>query len=95
MNPIQVRQEQQTNQMQRNVMCQHYNKCLDMAIEMDWKGFACSECQDYELEAGEDQVHWLEQEWRAAYLLLRIASGDPWYDSWVEQRVTRPIFAVR
>jgi hypothetical protein len=56
---------------------------------MDWKGFACSDCRDYELEAGGDPVHWQEQEWRAAYLLLRIATGDPRYDTWVEPRSHR------
>ena len=90
MNPIQVRQTTQTNQMQRNVMCRHYNKCLDRAVDMDWKGFACSDCRDYELEAGEDPAHWQEQEWRAAYLLLRIATGDPRYGSRVEPRYYRP-----
>ena len=89
MNPIQVRQTTQTNQMQRNVMCRHYNKCLDRAVDMDWKGFACSDCRDYELEAGEDPAHWQEQEWRAAYLLLRIATGDPRYGSTVESRYHR------
>ena len=89
MNPIQVRQTPQTNQMQRNVMCRHYNKCLDRAVDMDWKGFACSDCRDYELEAGEDPAHWQEQEWRAAYLLLRIATGDPRYGSTVESRYHR------
>jgi hypothetical protein len=67
-------------------MCRHYNRCLDRAIEMDWKGFACSECQDYELEAVGDQPHWQEQEWRAAYLLLKIAATGPQYDSWAEPR---------
>jgi hypothetical protein len=89
MNPIEVRQTPQTNQMQRNVMCQHYNKCLDMAVEMEWKGFVCSECQDYKLEAEDDPIHWQAQEWRAACLLLRIASGDPRYDSWIEPRYHR------
>jgi hypothetical protein len=70
-------------------MCRHYNKCLDRAVEMDWKGFACSDCRDYELEAGEDPAHWQEQEWRAAYLLLRIATGDPRYGSTVESRYHR------
>ena len=89
MNPIQVRQTPQMNQMQRNVMCRHYNKCLDRAVEMDWKGFACSDCRDYELEAGEDPAYWQEQEWRAAYLLLRIAAGDPRYGFTVEPRYNR------
>ena len=89
MNPIQVRQTPQTNQIQRNVMCRHYNKCLDRAVDMDWKGFACSDCRDYELEAGEDPAHWQEQEWRAAYLLLRIATGDPRYGTRVEPRYHR------
>lgn len=60
-------------------MCRHYSKCLDRAVDMDWKGFACSDCRDYELEAGEDRTHWQQQELRAAYLLLRIATGDPRY----------------
>ena len=94
MNPIQVRQTPQTNQMQRNVMCRHYNKCLDRAVDMDWKGFACSECRDYELEAGEDPAHWQEQERRAAYLLLRIATGDPRYGSTVEPRYHRPKYGT-
>src|SRR5271169_5285718 len=89
MNPIQVRQKPQTNQMQRNVMCRHYNKCLDRAVDMDWKGFTCSQCRDYELEAGEDPAHWQEQEWRAAYLLLRITTGDSRYRSRVKPRYHR------
>ena len=76
MNPIPMRQTQtaQTSHMPRNVMCRHYNRCLDRAVEMDWKGFACSDCRDYELEAVGDYPHWQEQEWRAAYLLLKIAA---------------------
>ena len=89
MNPIQVRQTPQTNQIRRNVMCRHYSKCLDRAVDMNWKGFACSECRDYELEACEDPAHWQEQELRAAYLLLRIATGDPLYGSRVKPRYHR------
>ena len=67
-------------------MCGHYNECLDTAIEMDWKGFACSECRDYELEAVGDQPHWQEQAWRAAYLLLKIAATGLQRDSCTEPR---------
>jgi hypothetical protein len=74
MNPVQTEQMFQRNP-QRSVLCGHYNKCLDIAIERNWKNFACSECQDYELEAGGDPVHWRAQEWRAAHLLVEIAGG--------------------
>lgn len=31
----------------RNFYCINYNKCLDFAIEKDWKSFSCKKCSKY------------------------------------------------
>lgn len=43
MNPTPCRGSQQL----RQVMCQHYSKCLDRAVAEDWPGFTCRACSSY------------------------------------------------
>ncbi len=31
----------------RRVLCTHYGDCLDLAVQMRWDGFTCSECRAY------------------------------------------------
>ncbi len=75
MNPIRASRKLKAPQAPRNVLCRHYNHCLDIAIEKGWDAFSCSQCSDYALEAGGDAEYWEEQDWRSANLLLKIGTG--------------------
>lgn len=75
MNPIQASRKSNARQASRNVLCRHYNHCLDIAIEKGWNGFSCSQCGDYAPEARGDAEYWEEQDWRSANLLLKIGTG--------------------
>jgi hypothetical protein len=31
---------------ERNVLCPHYNHCLDRAVKLSWQSWSCSQCQN-------------------------------------------------
>ncbi|MGA7877566.1 MAG: hypothetical protein WCA08_18035 [Desulfoferrobacter sp.] len=33
--------------VQREVWCEHYDSCLDHAIEENWESFACTDCKSF------------------------------------------------
>lgn len=59
--------------VERNVWCQNYDRCLDLAVEQQWEGFTCSHCDAF--QAITMTSEWLAQEadrCRAlAYTLVR------------------------
>lgn len=46
-NPVPHGRRSQSNEVERNVFCKHYDACLDEAIEKKWQGFSCIECEGY------------------------------------------------
>ncbi len=58
------------SQVERHVLCTHYDDCLDQAIEKDWAGFSCGGCPAYEQEHPGDVAWWDEQGENSKMLLI-------------------------
>jgi len=68
----------------RNVLCPHYNACLDSAARAGLDGFSCNGCQFQ--DTTEDQL--FSTELAGAYALLVAVFnpgdyGDKWPQTWV------------
>ncbi len=61
----------------RNVLCQHYSHCLDLAVLKGWPGFSCEHCQHCEPEPANDTDHWKEQAGRCRLLLASLFAPKP------------------
>lgn len=77
MNPTMSPQVNGLAALSRNVLCQHYSHCLDLAIRKGWPGFSCDQCQHYELEPSNDTDHWREQAGRCRLLLAKLFAPKP------------------
>jgi hypothetical protein len=77
MNPTMSPQVNSVTALSRNVLCQHYAHCLDLAIVKGWPGFSCEQCQHYELEPANDTDHWREQAGRCRLLLAKLFAPKP------------------
>ena len=44
MNPTRARAVEEVENVERNVLCQSYDSCLDLALCKSWKGFSCNDC---------------------------------------------------
>lgn len=49
MNPVQARPVDELQRVTRNVLCKHYDGCLDVALSQGWKSFSCESCTDFNL----------------------------------------------
>jgi hypothetical protein len=45
--PILVKGNRESERPYRNVDCDHYGNCLDVALGSRWSDFSCSECAAY------------------------------------------------
>lgn len=77
MNPTMSPQTKGVTSLSRNVLCTHYSRCLDVAIDKGWQGFSCSHCEAHEQEASEEYVHWQQQAGRCRSLLTRLFTPKP------------------
>jgi hypothetical protein len=67
--PIPYMSVESSMQVKRNVLCKHYDTCLDFTIEKDWPGFSCEECHGYERECMERE-QWEEDRQRCISLIF-------------------------
>jgi hypothetical protein len=71
------------SEVKRRVLCSRYSECLEICISKGWRGFSCSECQDFELECPGDATHWAEQGENAGWLLM--SAG--YFPKWIANKV--------
>ncbi|MFC1833892.1 hypothetical protein ACFL2Q_04050 [Thermodesulfobacteriota bacterium] len=45
--PTMARGNRDSDRPYRNVDCDHYGKCLDVALKSRWSDFSCEECYAY------------------------------------------------
>ena len=60
LNPIAAPPIESLKDVQRNVLCQHYKECLEIAIERNWDNFTCICCNLFH-PSGRSFDRWLEQ----------------------------------
>ncbi len=63
------------NEVRRKVFCLHYDYCLDHAILLGWRGFACDECDSFERESM-DWRQWDEDHNRCMALIYLASFGE-------------------
>ncbi len=71
MNPRESNQVERLFQVERQVLCAHYNSCLEVAVEKHWAGFTCSECEAFMMEGTGNPYWWECQAENARRLLLK------------------------
>jgi hypothetical protein len=72
MNPTMSPQSNGVANLSRNVLCTHYSRCLDVAIDKGWQGFSCCQCEAYAPEPPDETLHWKEQAGRCKLLLTHL-----------------------
>ncbi|MBM4327845.1 MAG: hypothetical protein FJ118_11855 [Deltaproteobacteria bacterium] len=45
--PIMMKGNRETDRPYRKVDCDHYGKCLDVALKSRWSDFSCAQCGAY------------------------------------------------
>jgi hypothetical protein len=73
-NPLPATPAADAQAVRRKVFCDHYDRCLDTAVENRWGGFSCAGCQAYR------NGRWLDTDWQADARrchLLRLAVENP------------------
>lgn len=59
MNPIPAREVDELSKVNRQVLCEHYESCLDLALSRRWEGFSCETCGSFRA-AQRPSIEWLE-----------------------------------
>jgi hypothetical protein len=47
MNPVSARPIDELQRVKRNVFCEHYEACLDIALFKGWRSFSCGHCANF------------------------------------------------
>ena len=81
MNPTAYEQVNSLSEVQRKVLCAHYGACLELAIERNWPGFSCSECDGFQMEGDGDPDWWNLQAEISRMILLDAGYVPRWIDS--------------
>ncbi|MFZ0946151.1 MAG: hypothetical protein WB930_13860 [Syntrophobacteraceae bacterium] len=68
MNPTRARAVDEPRRVSRNVFCNSYADCLDVALSKGWAGFSCKSCGDFEV-AQRSALEWIEDQGACADLL--------------------------
>jgi hypothetical protein len=68
MNPVQARPVDELQKVNRNVLCKHYDGCLDVALSQGWKSFSCGSCACFSL-IQKSPLEWEEDMLRCGALL--------------------------
>lgn len=56
-NPVNAPRASHAVAVHRKVFCSHYDQCLNLAVEKNWDGFACTQCGAYR------PPYWSKSEW--------------------------------
>ncbi len=78
MNPVPAREVSRPSEVERKVLCTHYGGCLEITLQKNWKGFSCSDCQDFEFECQGDLDHWNDQGEKSRMILLDAGYTPRW-----------------
>lgn len=46
-NPVESHEIKDSDLVSRNLFCEFYPQCLDLAAEKNWPAFSCSQCRQY------------------------------------------------
>ncbi len=68
MNPISARAVEEPGRVNRNVLCEHYEDCLDVTLSRDWPGFSCESCGSFS-PAQKSPLAWYEDAQSCADLI--------------------------
>ncbi|MGD9504504.1 MAG: hypothetical protein AB7W37_06315 [Syntrophobacteraceae bacterium] len=76
MHPVNSQTARGGSDSKRNLFCAHYDRCLDVAVENNWRGFSCAECQGF-LELQWDWDDWLRDAIACTKLMAAIFETGP------------------
>lgn len=68
MKPVQARPVDELQRVNRNVLCEFYDRCLDLTLLRGWEGFSCGKCTCFSL-IQKSPLEWEEDMLRCGALL--------------------------